>query len=116
MRLKNLSVAVLTILAVCLISVSTSFPKLGIPEVEAATSTGGYSTATGSTDTAVTVTAPAGLQSAFNNGNHHIIISGNIYGGSSLTTLTFASTSWNNVTIEGASGGGSCIAEHPAEI
>ena len=109
MRLKNVSLAVLTLLAVYLISVSTSFPKLGISEVEAATSTGGYSTATGSTDTAVTVTTLSELQSAFNAGNHHIIISGNIYGGSSLTTLTFATTSWNNVTIEGASGGGAVL-------
>lgn len=71
-----------------------------------AANTGGFSTATGSSDTAVTVSTLSALQSAFNAGKHHIIISGNIYGGSTLTTLTFASTSWNNTTIEGEAGGG----------
>lgn len=67
--------------------------------------TGGFSNGQGSTATAVTVTNLSQLQAAFNAGNHHIIISGNIYGGSKLTTLTFASTNWNNTTIEGAAGG-----------
>ncbi|MBS1207714.1 MAG: pectate lyase [Proteobacteria bacterium] len=67
--------------------------------------TGGFSSGVGSTATGVTVTTLAELKSAFNAGQHHIIISGTIYGGSTLTTLTFASTSWNNTTIEGASGG-----------
>jgi len=71
--------------------------------------TGGFSTATGSTDTAVTVTTLAELQAAFAAGEHHIVISGDIYGGSSLTTLTFASTDWNSTTIEGASGGGAIL-------
>lgn len=72
--------------------------------------TGGYSTATGAGSTSpVTVTTLAQLQAAFTAGDHHIIVSGNIYGGSSLTTLTFASTSWNNTTIEGASGGGAVL-------
>jgi pectate lyase len=75
-----------------------------------AATTGGYSTATGAgSATAVTVTTLAQLQSAFNSGAHHIIISGNIYGGSGLTTLTFASTNWNNTTIEGAAGGGAVL-------
>ncbi|WP_282938567.1 hypothetical protein [Paenibacillus sp. RC67] len=109
MRLKRMSAAVLTVftLAFSLLATST-IPYVGVSKVEAA-STGGYSTATGSTDTAVTVTTLAELQSAFNAGKHHIIIKGNIYGGSQLTTLTFASTSWNNVTIEGASGGGAVL-------
>lgn len=67
--------------------------------------TGGFSTATGSTDTAVTVTTLSELKAAFAAGRHHIVISGDIYGGSTLTTLTFSSIGWNNTTIEGASGG-----------
>lgn len=67
--------------------------------------TGGFSSGTGSTATAVTVTTLAELKAAFNAGSHHIIVSGTIYGGSTLTTLTFASTSWNNTTIEGETGG-----------
>ncbi len=90
---------------------STSSQETVAVSAAAATQTvsGGYSTATGSSDTAVTVTTLAQLQDAFNTGKHHIVISGNIYGGSALTTLTFASTSWNNTTIEGASGGGAVL-------
>jgi pectate lyase len=84
------------------IALAVSF--IGLSAVSEA-ATGGFSSGTGSTATAVTVTTLAQLQTAFNNGSHHIIISGTIYGGSTLTTLTFASTSWNNTTIEGASGG-----------
>lgn len=74
-------------------------------KVKAATiNTGGYSTATGSYESPVTVTTLAQLQNAFNSKKHHIIIAGEIYGGSSLTTLTFADTSWNNLTIEGKPG------------
>jgi pectate lyase len=91
-------------MAACSITVFSSLPVVGISKAKANSTTGGYSSATGSSDTAVTVTTLAQLQNAFNAGNHHIIISGNIYGGSSLTTLTFASTSWNNTTIEGAAG------------
>lgn len=101
MRLKHLSITIA--MAFTLLFTCATGPLAPI-KAEAAT-TGGYSTATGSTDTAVTVTTLSELQSAFSSGKHHIIISGNIYGGSTLTTLTFASTSWNNVTIEGASGG-----------
>ncbi|OXM84967.1 pectate lyase [Paenibacillus rigui] len=98
----------MTLFILSVASVSTNIPHFGATPARAA-STGGYATATGSSDTAVTVTTLAELQSAFNNGKHHIIIKGNIYGGPSLTTLTFASTSWNNVTIEGASGGGAVL-------
>lgn len=106
MNLKKLLPRInIAILAVCFISGSILLGKSKLPTVEAASAIGGYSTATGSTNTAVTVTTLAQLKNAFNTGKHHIIISGNIYGGSTLTTLTFASTSWNNVTIEGASGG-----------
>ncbi|MBU3075376.1 hypothetical protein [Clostridium estertheticum] len=110
MRLKNLSVTVKIFLMLSLIFLSTLFPQSRILKVEAASvSTGGYSTATGSTDTAVTVNSLAQLQNAFNNGKHHIIVSGSISGGPSLTTLTFASTNWNNVTIEGARGGAAAL-------
>lgn len=71
--------------------------------------TGGFSSGTGSTATAVTVTTLAELKAAFNAGSHHIIVKGQIYGGSTLTTLTFASTSWNNTTIEGAAGGAAVL-------
>ncbi|MCZ8518328.1 MULTISPECIES: pectate lyase family protein [Paenibacillus] len=108
-RLQRIIPAVLAALSVTLASVSTPIPLIALPQAEAAVYTGGYSTATGSTDTAVTVTNLTELKNAFNAGKHHIIISGNIYGGSSLTTLTFASTSWNNVTIEGAGGGGAVL-------
>jgi len=75
-----------------------------------AQSTGGYSTATGAGSLApVTVTTFTELQSAFNAGNRHIIISGNIYGGSVPYTFTFSTTSWNNTTIEGAAGGGAVL-------
>lgn len=77
MKLKHLSIA---------IAMSFSFfcsrvqqGALSPIKAEAAT-TGGYSTATGSTDTAVTVTSLAELKKAFSAGKHHIIISGNIYG------------------------------------
>jgi pectate lyase len=76
----------------------------------ATTNSGGYSTATGAgSAAAVTVTTLSQLQTAFNNGSHHIIISGSIYGGAVPLTFTFASTSWNNTTIEGASGGGAVL-------
>lgn len=107
-RLKPFLCTIMTLFTLSVASVSTNIPHFGATPAQAA-STGGYATATGSSDTAVTVTTLAELQSAFNNGKHHIIIKGNIYGGSSLTTLTFASTSWNNVTIEGASGGGAVL-------
>ena len=72
--------------------------------------TGGYSTATGAGSlTAVTVTTLAQLQTAFSNGSRHIIVSGNIYGGSVPYTFTFSTTGWNNTTIEGASGGGAVL-------
>lgn len=71
-----------------------------------ATDTGGFSDTTGGDSyTSTTVTTLAGLKSAIAAGSHHIIVSGTIYGGSTLTTLTFASTDNNNTTIEGASGG-----------
>lgn len=108
MRLQYRFITILSIVMLSLILVSTSIPYMGASKVAAA-STGGFSTATGSTDAAVTVTTLAELKAAFNAGKHHIIIQGNIYGGSGLTTLTFASTSWNNVTIEGASGGGAVL-------
>jgi pectate lyase len=105
MRFKTIFVAVLIIFIMfSMISTSTYIPNLGTKTVYAA-STGGYADVTGSLDTAVTVTNLTELQNAFNQGKHHIIISGNIYGGSKPYTLTFASKSWDNVTIEGAPGG-----------
>ncbi|MDR3598065.1 hypothetical protein [Clostridium sp.] len=101
MRLKHLSITLVIALAVMFTCTSNLF---GATKAEAAT-TGGYSTSTGSTATSVTVSTLAQLQSAVAAGNHHIIISGTIYGGSTLATIKFTDTSWNNVTIEGASGG-----------
>jgi len=80
-------------------------PSLAAEAKVADIGTDGYSTATGSTASAVTVTTLSQLQTAFNNGSHHIIISGNIYGGAVPLTFTFSTTGWNNTTIEGASGG-----------
>ncbi|EHQ31097.1 pectate lyase family protein [Mucilaginibacter paludis] len=76
----------------------------------ATTNSGGYSTTTGAGSlAAVTVTNLSQLQTAISNGNRHIIISGNIYGGSVPLTFTFSTTAWNNTTIEGASGGGAIL-------
>lgn len=55
------------------------------------------------------MTTLAELQAAVNAKNHHIIIRGKIYGGPKLTTLNFSSTAWNNITIEGAAGGGAAL-------
>ncbi|WP_341278403.1 hypothetical protein [Paenibacillus sp. FSL H8-0537] len=104
MLLKKWSMVLLSTLMVSACLVSAPVSDFGVSRAEAA-STGGYGTTNGSTAAAVTVTNLAELQAAFNSGKHHIIVRGNIYGGSQLTTLTFASTSWNNVTIEGAAGG-----------
>ncbi|QDS07609.1 pectate lyase [Xanthomonas citri pv. glycines] len=71
--------------------------------------TGGFSSASVSGETAITVTTLAELQTALNAKNHHIIIRGKIYGGPKLTTLNFSSTIWNNITIEGAAGGGAAL-------
>lgn len=71
--------------------------------------TGGFSSGAGSSDAATTVTTLTELKAAFTNKKHHIIVKGNIYGGAGLTTLTFADTSWNNTTIEGATGGGAVL-------
>ncbi|MFS8465842.1 pectate lyase [Xanthomonas campestris pv. raphani] len=67
--------------------------------------TGGFSSASISSETAITVATLAELTAALNAKHHHIIIGGNIYGGPKLTTLNFSSTDWNNTTIEGAPGG-----------
>lgn len=72
---------------------------------QALAETGGFSTGQGSSETAVTVTTLSELKAALDARKHHIIIDGHLYGGSGLTTLTFADTGWNNTTIEGASGG-----------
>ncbi len=101
MRLKHLSITI--IIAFALLFTCAPGP-FGPTKAEAAT-TGGYSTATGSNATAVTVSTLSQLQNAVAQGNHHIIISGTIYGGSTLTTIKFTDTSWNDVTIEGAGGG-----------
>jgi pectate lyase len=74
-----------------------------------ATVSGGYATATGSTAAATTVSTLAQLQSAVAAGQHHIVVSGTISGGAKPVTITFASTSWNNTTIEGAAGGGAVL-------
>lgn len=77
----------------------------GVFNVEAA-STGGFAnTAGGDSYTATTVTTLEQLKAAVAAGSHHIIIKGTIYGGSSLTTIKFATTDSNNTTIVGASGG-----------
>jgi len=71
-----------------------------------AADTGGFSNTTGGDSyTSTTVTTLAQLKAAVAAGSHHIIVSGTIYGGSTLTTLTFDSTDNNNTTIEGVSGG-----------
>lgn len=71
-----------------------------------AADTGGFSNTTGGDSyTAVTVSTLADLQAAVAANKHHIVVSGKIYGGSTLTTLTFASTANNNTTIEGEAGG-----------
>ncbi|MBF8999870.1 MULTISPECIES: pectate lyase family protein [Vibrio] len=81
--------------------------SLGVAQ---AADTGGYATTTGGDSyTSTTVTTLAELKAAIANGSHHIIVKGTIYGGSSLTTLTFATTDWNNTTIEGASGGNAAL-------
>ncbi|HDR9504218.1 MAG TPA: pectate lyase [Paraburkholderia sp.] len=67
--------------------------------------TGGFSTATGSSEGAVTVTSLTELQAAFDARKHHILVFGTLHGGHTPTTLTFASPDWSNTTIEGASGG-----------
>lgn len=77
--------------------------------VAMAVDTGGFSSGVGSSETAVTVTTLAELKAAVAAGNHHIIVKGSIYGGSGLTTLTFATADWSNTTIEGASGGGAIL-------
>ncbi|WPC76382.1 hypothetical protein [Vibrio porteresiae] len=96
MRIQNnkLAALALSIAAAC----------CAIPAMAA--DTGGFATTTGGDSaTATTVTTLAELEAAITAGSHHIIIDGTIYGGSTLTTLTFATTDWNNTTIEGASGG-----------
>ena len=69
------------------------------------TDTGGFASATGSSSSAVTVTSVDELDRAISNGSHHIVISGHIYGGSSLKTITLQDKSWDNTTIEGENGG-----------
>ena len=65
---------------------------LGYGAVVQAADTGGFSNTTGGDSyTATTVTTLAQLKAAVAAGSHHIIVSGTIYGGSTLTTLTFAS-------------------------
>ncbi|CAG9297201.1 pectate lyase [Celerinatantimonas diazotrophica] len=71
-----------------------------------AVNTGGFSnTMGGDSYPAKTVSTLAELKSAVAAGSHHIIVRGTIYGGPSLTTLTFASTRNNNTTVEGERGG-----------
>jgi pectate lyase len=77
----------------------------GIHPAQAQVATGGFSSGRGSSEAATTVTTLDALKAAFNARKRHIVISGHIYGGPTLTTLTFADTGWNNTTIEGAAGG-----------
>lgn len=71
-----------------------------------AADSGGFATTTGGDSyTAVTVSTLSQLKNAVSSGQHHIIVSGTIYGGAGLTTLTFSSLANNNTTIEGAAGG-----------
>ena len=74
-----------------------------------AVDTGGFSSGVGSSETAVTVTTLAELKAAVAAGHHHILVKGTIYGGATLTTLTFATTDWSNTTIEGAAGGAAIL-------
>jgi pectate lyase len=112
-RLKLLSAAVLLFSACNKQAVTVTQPNFASKAINtsfSSTVSGGYSTATGAGSlAAVTVTTLAQLQTAFNNGSRHIIISGNIYGGSVPLTFTFSTTAWNNTTIEGASGGGAVL-------
>lgn len=101
MKLKKITIAALTVLAAGLISATSSISQPSVTVAQAAVNTGGYSTATGSSEASVTVTNLKELQNAFYEGRNHIIISGHIYGGSKPVFLTFADTSWNNTTIEG---------------
>jgi pectate lyase len=80
-----------------------------LPGFSTATESGGFATATGSTEAAVTVTSLAELQAAVNARKHHIVVKGTIYGGAALETFRFASTDWNNLTIEGESGGAAAL-------
>lgn len=72
--------------------------------VSADTQTGGFSNAIGSSQQAVVVRNLAQLQSAFSSNQHHIIVSGSIYGGNKPITFTFADKRWDNTTIEGQKG------------
>lgn len=104
---KSFAGMTMSVLSVIMLS-TLLFPGLTMSYTHAA-STGGYATTTGSNEAAVTVTTLAELKNAFNAGKHHIVIKGNIYGGAKPLTLTFATTNWNNTTIEGASGGGAVL-------
>ena len=113
-RLKLFSAAVLLLSACNKQATTVTAPSLKVNASNASFSsgsnTGGFSTATGAGSlAAVTVTTLSQLQTAFNNGSRHIIISGNIYGGNVPLTFTFSTTAWNNTTIEGASGGGAVL-------
>ena len=77
---------------------------MGNGVVSADTQTGGFSNATGSNQNAVIVKNLEQLKNAFNSNQHHIIISGNIYGGNKPVTFTFADKKWDNTTIEGQAG------------
>ena len=70
---------------------------------------GGYSTATGSSDLPITVSTLKELKSAFQNGNHHILVNGKISGGPVPLTFLFATTNWNNTTISGVTGSGAAL-------
>ncbi|WP_353486097.1 hypothetical protein [Apilactobacillus xinyiensis] len=65
----------------------------------------GFSNATGSNQPGVVVRNLQQLDNAIATKKHHIIISGNINGGSVPKTYTLADKSWDNLTIEGEKGG-----------
>ena len=73
------------------------------------TATGGFSTATGSKAPAVTVATLVELQKAIDAGHTHIVIHGRIYGGPKPVFLNFATTRWNDTTIEGEPGGNATL-------
>lgn len=77
---------------------------LGNSTAFADTKTGGFSNATGSSQQAVVVKNLNQLEQAFNSNQHHIIISGSIYGGNKPITFTFSDKKWDNTTIEGQAG------------
>ncbi|MCJ2122506.1 hypothetical protein [Methylobacterium sp. J-077] len=81
------------------------------PAAQAQTDTGGFSTGIGAPADAIPINVSTldELTRAVTNNAHRIVINGHIYGGPKLKTLTFSDNSWDNTTIEGASGGNAVL-------